>query len=335
VVGVVGPATSGEVSMSWAVARDHKTPIISPSATAPNLAQVPADGFKFRNVPSDDVQGVAMAYYLRQRADPPITSAILVYEDTPYGVGLADAFRAAFAAAGGTVTADVTFDQNLADDAAADAVVAEIVATSPSMVVLVSLELDGKRIIHRWHASGDLPGLEWFLTDGSRSAGFLDGLPAVMAGTRGTAPTFPLLGPAYGQLATAYNLRYDDDISEQIYAPNVWDGVHLLAAALAYQSVHGDGTFGGEGLRDALLQISRGPGAIVHAGQWRDMMATIRAGGNIDYDGAAGPNDFDEWGEAIGPYEVWKIVEDGSGGLTFEQELFLEAHEIEALAGGE
>ena len=53
-------------------------------------------GFLFRNVPDDNIQGIAMAHYLRQVRQPAVDSVAVVFEDTPYGNGLKGAFIGAF-----------------------------------------------------------------------------------------------------------------------------------------------------------------------------------------------------------------------------------------------
>lgn len=332
-VGVVGPATSDSVRNCIDVGMANEVPYISPSSTAPSLALEPDGGYMFRNVPSDDIQGIAMAYYLREVAAAPVTNVTLVFEETTYGMGLAEAFEDAFVCNGGTVDGQITFPQNLTQSDTDD-VIADLVAAAPSMAVVVALEQDGAKVVDAWSTDGRLPDMEWFMTDGLRSAGFLEGLPPEMEGMLGTAPTFPILGDAYSVFEEAYNTRYpDENLSEEVFAPNVWDGVYLLATALMAQKSDGefDDVFGGSLLRDKLTEISMGPGPVIHAGQWRDLTSSIKAGNPVDYDGASGPNDFDDNGEARGPYEVWQLVDDGAGGLTFERVLFLEARDIDAL----
>lgn len=339
-----GPATSGEVGAAFSVARDNMFPIISPSATAPGLgdpAMTDDGGFMFRNVPNDNIQGIAMAYYLRQVRDTPVTTAAVIHEDTAYGSGLAGAFTTSFtkpSVGGMVVGSPITFAQNGPSNpdnltAATDVIEAlKALSPTPEIIVMVGLEQDGLAIVKAWDADGSLPDIEWFLTDGARSTGFLTGLPTSMVGTEGTAPTFPTLGPAYGQLEDAFADAFPgEDVGQEVFAPNVWDCTYLIATGLLQQSHDGE-AFGGAGLRDSIMDISRGPGVILHAGQWRDITTTVNAGGDVDYDGAAGPNDFDENGEAIGPYEVWRIIDNG-GTLEFDQVLFLEAGDIEMLLG--
>ncbi len=337
VVAVVGPATSGETENAYPVARDNKVPIISPSATAPSLSRPPPtgpddDGYMFRNVPDDEIQGIAMAYYLKNLREPNVTSVGVLFENSPYGSGLKNAFKTIFEDLGGTVSVEVDFAQNIPDAATAEAELQDLVNANPQpdVVVLIALEQDALKLVEAWDNSGSprIPGLQWFMTDGARSSGFLADAPASLRGMCGTAPTFPIQGLAYAQLSDAYEAVHTDKITDQVFAPNVWDGFHLLSAAMVAQGhAYPDEELGGPHLRDALTSVSRG-GQIFHAGQWRDLIIALRGGYDIDYDGAAGPNDFDVVGSAVGPYEVWCIGDDGA---SFTQELFLNATDIQML----
>jgi ABC-type branched-subunit amino acid transport system substrate-binding protein len=331
IVAAVGPATSGEVAEAYATAEMGEVPIISPSSTAPFLSDVTDDnGYMFRNVPDDDVQGLAIGYYLHTLSG--VTSAAVIYEDTDYGRGLKDAFADAFVALGGTVTDEVAFGQGLPDAAAAEAAIADLAAGDPTMVVMVALEQDAIALSVAWDNGGDpvVPGMQFFFTDGARSQNFLDGAPDAVAGMCGSAPTYPVRGDAYDVLKDAYEEDNDDVLEAQVYAPNVWDAFHLIAAGLVQQVRQDpDAPVGGAGLRDAITEISKA-GQILHAGEWRNIISNLRAGNDVDYDGAAGPNNFDDSGQAVGPYEVWCV---GPDRASFTQQLFLGTQALEELQG--
>jgi branched-chain amino acid transport system substrate-binding protein len=331
VIAVVGPATSGEVEMSYPVAAASAVPIISPSSTAPSLSgtDVADDGYMFRNVPDDNIQGVAMAYFLKERRSTPITNVTVIFEDTPYGNGLKNAFKGAFEDSTHSVDEEIGFTQNTTPTDAA-AAVAQINADT-TMVVMIALEQDGVKLTAAWDNNGapTVAGLQWFMTDGARSSGFLENAPPSVHGMCGTAPTFPTLGVAYTALKESFESAYPDTtVEDQVFAPNVWDAFHLLAAAMVQQAHdYPDEVLGGPHLRDAITTVSA-DGQVYTAADWRQIISTIRGGNDVDYDGAAGPNDFDALGQAVGPYEVWCIENDGS---TFRQELFLDASDIQDL----
>jgi branched-chain amino acid transport system substrate-binding protein len=136
VIAVVGPATSGEVDMSYPIARDQRVPIISPSSTAPFLSRTTVNdgGYMFRNVPDDEIQGIAMAYYLKNLRNPMVMNVAVVFENSPYGMGLKDAFKTSFENLGGDVVTggEIAFEQNLATDAAATPTIDMLVAMNRS-----------------------------------------------------------------------------------------------------------------------------------------------------------------------------------------------------------
>jgi hypothetical protein len=74
------------------------------------------------------------------------------------------------------------------------------------------------------------------------------------------------------------------------------------------------------------MAVSSG-GQGFHAGQWRDLVSGIRSGGDVDYDGAAGPVDFDGDGETVSPYEVWEARRETEG-WEFAQVQYMEAEDL-------
>jgi ABC-type branched-subunit amino acid transport system substrate-binding protein len=324
VVGIVGPFLSGQTAAVLDFARPAQVPLLSPSATAPSLADADDGDYLFRTTPNDNFQSSAIAYYFTQLAPEAVTSAVVVHETGDYGEGLSAAFAAEFDARGGEVAGAIGFAPDLESDDV-DALWAEVVAANPSTVVVIALGQDANQLVTKWDATGDLPDLQWFFTDGIKAASFLDGLPAAAVGLRGTAPTNPQFGDAFQTFVDAYLEATGDDISEEGFMPQTWDAVYLLSAALYLQSSR-DGEMGGARLRDALRDASR-DGLILHSGQWVDLAGLIRAGGNPDYDGASGPVDFDERGETVGPYEVWEVTDD-DGALTFAQVEYMDARDL-------
>ena len=92
IVGLIGPAFSGESKAAGPVLEQGGIPSISPSATNPGLAQ---NGWKFwhRVVANDADQGPAIADFLIRAKSP--QKAFVISDDQEYSVGLADAMFAA------------------------------------------------------------------------------------------------------------------------------------------------------------------------------------------------------------------------------------------------
>lgn len=331
VVGIVGGFWSNQLEAVTPMVRDAQISFMSPSSTAPELVATPPDGgFVFRTAPNDNFQSLAMAYYLADLASPAVGATAIVYEDDSYGLGLANALQQEWVTVRGhTVTgAPISFATDM-DQAAATALWTSIANTNATNVVMVSGGSDANILLRTWQTSGQLPQLKWFLADAAKQSALFgmapDELPATIVGVRGSAPTYPRTGIAFQTYIDVVLERTGMDVSQEAYFPNTYDAVYLLAAGLVKQAADGE-NFGGPGLRDAIMEVSSG-GQVFHAGQWRDLVSQIRTGGNVDYDGAAGPVDFDADGETVSPYEVWEARHDTTG-WSFAQVQYMEATDL-------
>lgn len=90
VVGVIGPAFSGESKTAVPILEEAGTPNVSPSATAVSLA---ANGWKFwhRVLANDDVQGPGDADFMAKTLAA--KNVAVIDDQSEYGKGLADAVR--------------------------------------------------------------------------------------------------------------------------------------------------------------------------------------------------------------------------------------------------
>ena len=97
ILGVVGHVNSGVTIATGQVYADCGLAVITPMASNPKVTE---SGFAtmFRLTNRDDRKGPALARYLIQKMGK--RRALVVDDDTPYGVGLADQFVAGFVAGG-------------------------------------------------------------------------------------------------------------------------------------------------------------------------------------------------------------------------------------------
>jgi len=61
----------------------------------------------------------------------------------------------------------------------------------------------------------------------------------------------------------------------------------------------------------ALRAVASPPGIIIRPGEWAKAKAAIKAGQAINYEGAAGNNDFDDNGDVSGIYTINVVSSDG------------------------
>lgn len=107
VVGVIGPAFSGESKTGVPILEEAGIPNVSPSATAVALA---ANGWKtwHRALANDDVQGPGMADFMAKTLNA--KTVAVIDDQSEYGKGLADAVRKQLATAGATVSVNDSID---------------------------------------------------------------------------------------------------------------------------------------------------------------------------------------------------------------------------------
>jgi len=102
---VIGGTTTAEARAMIPVAARRERVLISPSASAPELARL--SRYFFRLFPSDDLEGVKAADLLTTERG--VRSVFIVQEDSPYTRGLLPVFIGRLKAGGGAVVGSVGF----------------------------------------------------------------------------------------------------------------------------------------------------------------------------------------------------------------------------------
>ena len=260
---------------------------ISPSASAPALTTLEDNDLVFRTTPSDAFQGVKLADLLMQKG---VKDVALTYVNNDYGKGLADVFAAQFAKDGGTVSANVAHEDGKADYRAELGQLAG--SGSQNLVVLAYASGSGRTIMQQAIESGDFT--TYFGGDGMIGDDLLTGLdPAAVNGhviaTRAGAYT--------GEAADIYKKLATDAGQDPAatYAPQAYDAAFLIALA-----IEKNGSASREGLSKALRDVATAPGEKILPGEWSKAVELIKAGTDIDYDGAGGPAEFDAAGDVDG-----------------------------------
>lgn len=127
IVGLIGPAFSGESKAIGGQLEESKIPSISPSATNPGLAQ---NGWTYwhRVVANDSDQGPGIAEFLVKAKSP--KKAFVISDDQEYSVGLAEAVSKSFEGAGVSVERD-KFAQAASDYSST---VTKVAAANPEVI---------------------------------------------------------------------------------------------------------------------------------------------------------------------------------------------------------
>lgn len=259
---------------------------ISPAASAPALTTLADNDLVYRTTPSDAFQGVKMADLLIQQG---VKDVVVTYVNNDYGKGLADAFAAAYTAAGGTVGANVAHEEGKADYRAELGQLAG--GGSQNLVILAYASGSGQTILRQAIESGDFS--LYVGGDGMVADDLLTGIdPAAAEGLLATRA-----GAYEGESAGVFTkLATDAGLNPTAtYAPQAYDAAFLLALA-----IEKNGSASREGVSKALREVATAPGEKILPGEWAKAVELIKAGTDIDYEGAAGPAEFDANGDVPG-----------------------------------
>jgi len=306
VVAVVGPGFSGGAFAIANALRSGHTLTISGSTTAPDLGQLDDDGYFFRTVPSDVVQGQVLADLIKEKG---VQNLCIVHRDDPYGNGLAAALSDRLTDGTRTIVPTGYPITSTPSDAVLEAC-QPLVSAPQRGIVFVTFEGDGSVLMSRaitrgWRVSADS---SVFLVDGNKASRLYMALPdqAAFEGALGTAPTGPEPESPAGQRLAAFRGRFETKYQRPagVHTETNYDAVYLAAIALA--AAGEDATQ--EEVRDAMAKTRSG--RMLEAGDWSKISTEIAIEGTVDYLGASGDVDLDPTsGELTPPYYigVWQL----------------------------
>ncbi|MEX0921723.1 MAG: ABC transporter substrate-binding protein [Rhodovibrionaceae bacterium] len=297
---MIGPFGSAQVlAVANNVSVPNGVPQLAPTATSPKLTDLEDDDFIFRVVASDAYIGKVLADVVLERG---LKTVSLMFLNNDYGVGLAETFRSTFTANGGTLAGDIAFEPNKASYRGE---LATIATGGAEALVLISYPADGGTTILRQALENAF--FETFvLTDGMKEQAVLDEIGVEnLAGSFGVAPEAPPETNAVQNFNAAYG-AYSEHEVDSLFIRETYDATMILALAIEKA-----GSTDRTAIRDALREVANPPGETILPGEWAKAKELIAAGSDIDYQGAAGPHDFDEVGDVDGTVGVFEITADG------------------------
>ena len=291
VMGIVGGDCSGVTgAVLQNVARPNGIVMISPSATSPALTTAEDDGLFFRTSPSDAREGEVMADILMEHG---VKSIALTYTNNDFGKGLSDAIASSFEKLGGKVTINASHEDGKADYSAEVAALAS--AGGDLLVVAGYLDQGGKGIIQ---ASLDSGAFSTF------------GLPGGMVGDNLPIAIGPALNGSYGQVAQSYSpgaaTMTEMAKAAGFDATSPYTMESYDAAALILMAMHSAGSSKSADYKGKILDIANAPGEKIYPGELAKALELIKAGTDIDYEGASGVELIGP-GESAGRYREFEI----------------------------
>ncbi|MEX2393981.1 MAG: branched-chain amino acid ABC transporter substrate-binding protein, partial [Actinomycetota bacterium] len=224
VVGVVGPAFSGETKVTGALFAEAGLTHVSPSATNPDLT---TNGWKtfFRALATDAVQGGQTGELIVDILG--CDTVAVINDKSEYGAGLAEAIVESVEDAGG----EVVLDEGIEPTTDYRSVIDSVIADDPDVLYYSGYVSEAPLVVKQYRDSG---GEGIFMGgDGDKGADFItEGGDAA----EDAVLTCPCLDPnasddpASQEFVEAYVEEYDEE--PDIYSAEGWDATQIFIAAI-------------------------------------------------------------------------------------------------------
>ncbi len=251
---------------------------ISPANTSDELTDYADNGLYFRTAPPDVLQGRVLGDLIL--ADGNSTVGILALQDS-YGTGLATNAEKAITSGGGQVVEKVVYDPKAASFASE---VGKIKAADPEAIAVIAFD-ETKKIIPEMVKQGIGPAnKKIYFVDGNLAGYDKDFPKGTLDGVKGTLPGVVADDTFKERLKTVA-----PDLSEFAYAPESYDATILIA--LAAQAAGDDS---GKSIASKMQDVSAGGEKCT---SFKDCVALLKDGKDIDYDGVSGPVEFNDKGD--------------------------------------
>jgi len=345
---LIGPIGSEQVSTIQPFIQMSKFVNVSATATSTQLTGMypSSGGYFFRTVPSDSAQALAVGIFALSGPSPDAGGAgcrtmDVVHNNDSYGNPLATSIERYFTANGGVIPAmgDFPVPENAQGDY--DSQVTQVLKDLPDCLVLAVYPPTAAQFMQNLsQALHPSPPTGWsksfFVigTDGTYDPSLItDGLanpsdPKSMSWVNGTYGP-----PMYGTVALTNDhnrQQYNDLASIYVaevglssgskdldpYTSNEYDAAILTLLAMQAAGTTTDGA----AIQKAMFNVSRGKtqnATPYGPAQLADAIAAINKGADINYEGASGNVDFDDYGNVIGDFLVWEVQ--GSGFANYNQ----------------
>jgi branched-chain amino acid transport system substrate-binding protein len=248
-------------------------------------------------VPSDNYQGAVLA---KMVLDEGIKKVAVTYVNNDYGVGIGQTFIENYKKLGGEVVAEAKHEEKKNSYRSE---LATLSKGGAEALVVVAYAGDSGGTIVKQAIEGGL-FTRFIGTDGLRDEKLIKEVGAEALKTSFfSSPTSPADNPAQKTLHDMFNAEYKEG-ADKAFVDQTYDATFLTMLAIEKA-----GSADRSKIAAALREVASAPGEKVGPGEWAKAKELIKAGKDIDYDGAGGAYDFDANGDVLG--YIGKFVVDG------------------------
>jgi branched-chain amino acid transport system substrate-binding protein len=281
VVAIAGHIFSGPSKAATPIYEKAGIPMMSPSATNPDLTTSGSKVFN-RLCFTDALQGKFAAEYLNNKLG--FTKIAIMHDGSTYGQGLAEVVREQFTALGGEI---VEFQAITPGESDYSAPLAAVAAKNPEALYFGGYAAEAVVLVNGMKSSG-LTDVVFFGDDGTFGQDFLDRTGENGEGSYGTS-LIPPSSPEKEEFDATYLAKFGVEAGKlSAFTWTAYDAAAVLASVIKSVAILGD---------DGNLYIPRG--------------ALVTAVRNVkDYKGLSGTVTCGTTGECAGSSPTFYIVQD-------------------------
>ncbi len=304
---VVGAFASSVSTAAVAIAVPNKVVMISPGSTSPVFTERAKkgdfNGYWYRTAPPDTYQAAALANLAYKKGFRRVSTLVI---NNDYGVGFEKVFVEAFKKLGGQILNEAKPTRYDPKASTFEAEAKGAFGNKPEAVAAVLYPETGGSVIKAAYELGLLKNVQILLTDGVQTEDFPKVIgkdsegKLILAGALGTVPG------ADGKSLDNFSKAFKEKTGQAIgaFVPHSYDAAALVAlAAEAAKSPTG------EAIKSKMREVANSPGTEVN--DVCEALKLVQAGTDINYQGASGNVDLDEFGDVKGSYDVWTVDPDG------------------------
>lgn len=263
------------------------------------------DRLFFRTTPSDSSRGWVYGIYWEKELAPQGYKTIAVLSAT-------DEASKSFTMRGQTglekAGADVVYYTSFPPEQTTFArVLADTFAAEPDVIFLGTSVTQGKIVMKEWWDSGFSKDILWMVPD---EWAFPEGLETVLPAPGVLDNKVVAVGEVQQFVSKAYEIMYsayEDEYGEgsvpgHTYGFNFWDALNIASLAIV---AAGEAT--PEAVSEYSVVVANPPGVEVHS--YAEGKKALDEGKEINYQGAASPDDFDEYGNVLGSLTIMMVID--------------------------
>jgi ABC-type branched-subunit amino acid transport system substrate-binding protein len=265
---------------------------ISPASTAPAISDIDDDGLLNRTSPSDTFQAATLAETIGQDLGGAEGKTVNVgARNDEYGSAFTENFRSSWEAIGGTIGEEVIYDP---EQPSYNSEAQQITSGNPAAIVIIDFPETFIKVGPALQRTGNWDPTKAWGTDGLASSDLPGNVgPPIVEGMRGTAPGAPERGEAEQAFRDLYDNAEPRDVEAQTFDAQQFD-----ATILCYLAAVAAGSTDGQEMADQLQDITAPGGTQYTWEQLPEMIEALQNGDDIDYEGAAGSINLNEFGDA-------------------------------------